>query len=174
MATLVELASNIVISQASATSMTMDDLILTIEKVHGTLKKLEDGTYTTQAETEKPALTIRQAFKKDQVICMVCGKGGFKTLTRHISQAHGLKPGQYRKQFNIPTSQSLTAKNYSETRREAANQNNLAANLEKARAARKKKVTAAAAPVQSPKAAVKTKPVPKSKAKSKAKAGATA
>lgn len=174
MATLVELASNIVISQASATSMTMDDLIMTIEKVHATLKKLEDGTDTTPVEAEKPALTIKQAFKKDQVICMICGKGGFKTLTRHINQAHGMKPGQYRKQFNIPSSQSLTAKNYSETRREAANQNNLAANLEKARAARKKKVTAAETPVRSPKAPVKTKPVPKSKAKSKVKAGATA
>ena len=174
MATLVELASNIVISQASANSMTMDNLILTIEQVYFTLKKLEEGTDATPVEKEEPALTIKQAFKKDQVTCMICGKGGFKTLTRHINQVHGLKPGQYRKQFNIPSSQSLTAKNYSEIRREAANQNNLAANLEKARAARKKKVTAAAAPVQSTKAAVKTKPGPKVKTKSKAKAGATA
>ena len=39
---------------------------------------------------------------------MVCGKG-MKTLKRHISTAHGLKPGQYRKQFNIPAGTPLVA-----------------------------------------------------------------
>ena len=79
---------------------------------------------------------MKKAFQNDQVGCLVCGKTGFKTLTRHLKQAHDLKPGQYRKQFNIPSSQSLTAKNYSEARRKSANENNLAANLEKARAVR--------------------------------------
>jgi hypothetical protein len=86
---------------------------------------------------------------------MICGKTGFKTLTRHLKQAHELKPGQYRKQFNIPSSQSLTAKNYSEARRKAANENNLAANLEKARAVRAAKN---AAPAKAQKAVKAEKP----------------
>ena len=118
--------------------MTTDDLVLEIEKVFSALKRLEiEGAVAEVGDVPAgPALTFKQAFRKDQVACMICGKTGFKTLTRHLKQTHDMKPGQYRKQFNIPTSQSLTAKNYSEARRQTANENNLAANLVKARAAR--------------------------------------
>ncbi len=64
------------------------------------------------AEEAKSAITVKQAFKKDEVICMVCGKGGMKTLTRHLKQAHDMKPGQYRKQFGIKSTQPLTAKSF--------------------------------------------------------------
>ena len=144
-ATLVELTANIVSSHAAGTEMSGDDLIQEINKVYATLKKLDsEGVATEPVPTPgAPAMTLKKAFQNDQICCLVCGKAGFKTLTRHLKQAHNLKPGHYRKQFNIPTSQSLTAKNYSEARRKAANDNNLAANLEKARAARAAKKSAA-------------------------------
>lgn len=136
---LVELTASIVSSHAVGTEMSGDELIQEINRVFATLKKLEtDGTAAepTSGTPAAPAMTLKKAFQNDQVGCLICGKTGFKTLTRHLKQAHGLKPGQYRKQFNIPSSQSLTAKNYSEARRKSANDNNLAANLEKARAVR--------------------------------------
>src|ERR1039457_7552805 len=136
--TLVELTASIVSSHAVGTEMSSDELIQEINKVFSTLKKLEkDGAAVETVPAHgTPVLTMKKAFQNDQVGCMICGKTGFKTLTRHLKQAHDLKPGQYRRQFNIPSSQSLTAKNYSEARRKAANENNLAANLEKARAVR--------------------------------------
>jgi len=73
---------------------------------------------------------------------MICGKGGMKTLARHLSQVHGMKPREYRKQFNIPASQSLTAKNFSELRKKAALERGLADNLAKARAVRAEKLKA--------------------------------
>ncbi len=135
---LVELTASIVSSHAVGTEMSSDELIQEINKVFATLKKLDtDGTVAEVVDTSgAPAMTLKKAFQNDQVGCLVCGKTGFKTLTRHLKQAHDLKPGQYRRQFNIPSSQSLTAKNYSEARRKSANENNLAANLEKARAVR--------------------------------------
>src|ERR1039457_6695758 len=164
-ATLVELTASIVASHASGTEMSGDDLILEINKVYSTLKQLESGGITPDASQTPagPALTFKKAFQNDQVGCMICGKTGFKTLTRHLKQAHDLKPGQYRKQFNIPSSQSLTAKNYSEARRQAANENNLAANLVKARAARVAKnapvveAKQTTEPVKSPKVAKSAK-----------------
>lgn len=143
---LVELTASIVSSHAVGTEMSSDELILEINKVFATLKKLEtdNATAETTPAPAGPVLTMKKAFQNDQVGCLVCGKTGFKTLTRHLKQAHDLKPGQYRKQFNIPSSQSLTAKNYSEARRKSANENNLAANLEKARAVRAAKNKAAA------------------------------
>ena len=142
---LVELTASIVSSHAVGTEMSSDELIQEINKVFATLKKLDsDGAIAEVADTTgAPAMTLKKAFQNDQVGCLVCGKTGFKTLTRHLKQTHNLKPGQYRKQFNIPSSQSLTAKNYSEARRKSANENNLAANLEKARAVRAAKNKAA-------------------------------
>ena len=135
--TLLELTAEIVTSHATGSPMSSDDLIQEINRVFATLKRLEtEGTVTGTDEVPVPTMSLKKAFKNDQVACMICGKTGFKTLTRHLGKAHDLKPGQYRKQFNIPSSQPLTAKNYSEARRLAANENNLAANLVKARAVR--------------------------------------
>ena len=155
---LVELTAGIVSSHAVGTEMSSDELIQEITRVFATLKKLEtDGAALETAPAPgAPLLTMKKAFQNDQVGCLVCGKTGFKTLTRHLKQAHDLKPGQYRRQFSIPSSQSLTAKNYSEARRKSANENNLAANLEKARAVRAAKNKTAA---KSKPAAVVAKPV---------------
>ena len=152
-------------------------MLTEIQKVHAALKSLQAGQAVEGVATEaKPALTIRQAFKKDEVVCMICGKGGFKTLTRHLSQAHELKPGQYRKQFNIPSSQSLTAKNYSEARRQSALDRGLGDNLAKARKVRAENIAAGnapvkvAKPVKAAKAKVAAKAAPKAKAPAKVKA----
>jgi predicted transcriptional regulator len=117
--------------------MTTDQLLKEINDVFSVLQALESGkVVVTAAEEAKPTRTLKQAFKKDEIICMACGKGGMKTLTRHIKQAHGLKPGQYRKQFGIPSSQSLTAKNFSEARKKMAEERGLGAQLVKARKVR--------------------------------------
>jgi predicted transcriptional regulator len=169
---LVELTAGIVSSHAVGTEMSSDELIQEINRVFATLKKLDtDGAVAELSDNipAAPVMTLKKAFQNDQVACMVCGKTGFKTLTRHLKQAHDLKPGQYRKQFNIPTSQSLTAKNYSEARRKSANENNLAANLEKARAVRAAKNKPATAPkAKSTAAATKTAKTEKPAAGTKA------
>ena len=157
MATLVEIAAQIVASHASSTPMTSDQLIFEIGKVHNALKNLEAGGSVEGAAETKPALTVKEAFKKGEVICMVCGKGGFKTLARHLSTAHGIKPGEYKKQFGIPSKQPLSAKSYSESRRKMAQDRGLADNLAKAREVRMANIEAKkAAPA---KAAKPAKPV---------------
>jgi predicted transcriptional regulator len=165
MPTLLELTAAIVSAHVSNQQMSSDEMLQELQKVYAQLHALESGSpivIATSPPTEAPRLSIKQAFKKDQVICMVCGKGGFKTLKRHIGQAHDLKPGQYRKQFGIPSTISLTAKSYSEARRQTALDNNLADGLAKARA--KKAADKAPVPMKRAKApvpAVKVKaPVP--------------
>lgn len=135
--TLLELTAEIVAAHASTTAMTSEELLQEINKVFNSLQQLEGGTIPAAAEEVKqPTISLKKAFQANQVICLICGKGGMKTLSRHLSSAHGMKPSEYRKQFNIPRTQSLTAKNFSESRREMATQRNLADNLAKARAAR--------------------------------------
>jgi predicted transcriptional regulator len=76
---------------------------------------------------------------------MICGKG-MKTLTRHLRTTHALAPGQYRRQFGFPRSQSLAARNYSESRRQLALDRGLGEKLAQAREARAK--TKAATPTK--------------------------
>lgn len=54
-------------------------------------------------------------------------------MTRHLKTAHDLEPGQHRKQFGIPGSQSLAAKSYSGSRRQMAIDRGLGEGLAKAR-----------------------------------------
>ena len=134
MATLLEMAKDIVAAQAQTTPMSTEELIASINKVYTALQGLESGV--SAAEEAAPVLSLKQAFKTNEVICLICGKGGMKTLTRHLNQAHEMKPSAYRKQFNIPKTTPLMAKSYAAKRKEIAAGMNLAGNLEKARAAR--------------------------------------
>jgi predicted transcriptional regulator len=133
MATLCELAAEIVKAHASTTQMTASELLQEIQNVYVALEALEAGKPVEAAGEAKPAITIKQAFKKDEVICMVCGKGGFKTLTRHLNIAHNMKPSEYKKQFGIHSKQSLSAKSLTEARRKMAEERGLGDVLAKAR-----------------------------------------
>ena len=143
MATILEMTATIVAAHAQTTALTTDDLIGELKKVYAALQAIESGTTVVEepvtAEPVAPTLTLKQAFRTNEVYCLVCGKGGMKTLTRHLNQAHQLKPAQYRNQFNIPKTQPLMSKAYAVKRKEIAAGMDLGANLEKARAARTSK-----------------------------------
>jgi predicted transcriptional regulator len=191
MATLTELTAEIVSAHASGSSLTPEELLHEIKNVFNALKALDSGEDVPAAETSAtetlvavPRLTIKQAFKKDEVVCMVCGRGGFKTLKRHLHVAHDMKPGQYRKEFNIPSTQTLVAKNYSEQRKKDALDRGQGDVLAKARAVRaaknsvvpvakkkapapviKKKITAPVVKEKAPAPALKKKPAVPAKTK---------
>ncbi|NOY14171.1 MAG: MucR family transcriptional regulator [Deltaproteobacteria bacterium] len=140
MTTIMEMAAEIIAAHASTTPMTKEELITELGEVHATLAALEKGEYTDEAESaeETPAVSRKKAFGKEKIYCMICGKG-FKTLSRHLKTSHDMTASEYRKKFDIPRSQSLAAKSYSESRRQMAIDRGLADNLAKARAARSNK-----------------------------------
>jgi len=145
MATLLEMAVELVSAHASNTTMTKDELITEIASVYQALAALEKGeaapTEVPAGEEAKPAVSVKKSIGKNAITCLICGKS-MKTLARHLKTAHDLKPGQYRKQFGIPRSQSLAAKSYSESRRQMAIDRGLGDKLALARAARGTKAAA--------------------------------
>lgn len=92
-----------------------------------------------QVVPEGPALSFEEAFQPDEVGCMICGKKGFKTLKKHLSVEHGMKPGQYKRKFKIPKDVDLVAPNYAAARRKMAIERGLPEKLAAARALRGKK-----------------------------------
>jgi predicted transcriptional regulator len=140
MATILEMAADIVAAHASTTKMTKEELVSELTEIYNALNILEKGeavTATTSEETG-PVVTRKKAFGKDKVYCMICGKG-MKTLSRHLKTSHTMTAQEYRKQFDIPRTQPLAAKNYSEKRRQMAIDRGLGEKLAKARAKRKAK-----------------------------------
>ena len=145
---LLQMTADIVASHASMNELSQADLLGEIDQVFGKLTALaggaegEEGELVAAAagevEAPKPAVPFEAAFGAEKVFCMACGKG-MKTLKRHLATAHGMKPGQYRKAYNIPAGTPLVAKDYSEARKRMAQDLNLAERLVKARAARGKK-----------------------------------
>ncbi len=140
---LLQMTADIVASHASMNEISGEELLGEIDLVFKKLSALADVEMSGEEGEGAPekvtaAVPLEAAFGSDKVFCMVCGKG-MKTLKRHISTAHGLKPGQYRRQFNIPSGTPLVAKNYSDARKKMAQKLNLADRLVKARAARGKK-----------------------------------
>lgn len=159
MATLVELASQIVTAQATASPMSTEEVVNALSTIHNHLKMLESGVPVVQEVAEEPSakIGVKEAFKKNEVICMECGKGGFKTLARHLQTAHNMKPGEYRKKHGIPAKVTLAAKSYSEARRKMAVDRGLADNLAKARATRVANLGKKAAATKAPAKAKTTK-----------------
>ena len=139
MATILEMAADIVSSHASTTKMTKEELVAELNEVYNALNNLEKGVveHDIGAEESGPAVSRKKAFGKDSIYCMICGKG-FKTLSRHLKTSHEMSASDYRKQFDIPRSQSLAAKSYSDKRRQMAIDRGLGEKLAKARAARSK------------------------------------
>ena len=138
MANVLEMVADIVAAHARTTPMTTDELLSEIKTLYKELQALESGISSEAVSSEEepaPTLTIRQAFRTNEVICMICGKG-MKLLTKHLSQAHQMKPAAYRKEFNIPKTTPLMSKAYAIRRKEISAGMDLTGNLEKARAAR--------------------------------------
>ncbi len=142
MSKLIEMAAEIVSSHAATTAMSRNELVTELSEVYQTLLKLDKGEPVHLGEGEGlgayPAIPKKKAFGKNKVVCLICGKE-MKTLARHLRTSHQTTPKEYRKQFDIPRTQPLAARNYSERRRQMAVDRDLGENLAKARAARKRK-----------------------------------
>nr|WP_320116737.1 MucR family transcriptional regulator [uncultured Desulfuromonas sp.] len=139
MSKLLEMAVEIVSAHASTTTMSKEDLVAELAEVHTALKAMENGEQLAeeQEQEQQPAVSMKKAFGKDKVYCMICGKG-MTTLGRHLRMVHGITPAEYRKQFDIPRTQPLAAKAYSEQRKKMAIERGLGEKLAQARAAKKK------------------------------------
>ena len=90
---LLELTVDIVVAHASTSEMSPDELLNEIKMVYVTLKNIEHDDATKEvavtempektqntaagdAKPPAPVLSVEEAFKPDQVACMICGKSG--------------------------------------------------------------------------------------------------
>ena len=114
---LVTLTADIVAAFVSNNHVGVDDVANTIANVHAALVGLDGSNESVEEVT--PAVSIRASVKPDQLTCLECAKT-FKTLKRHLRDAHDLTPKEYRSRFSLRDDYPMTAPNYSEVRRASA------------------------------------------------------
>ncbi len=105
---------NIAASYVGNNKVARDDLPALINSLHEALAKLESGE-----EIREPAVPINKSIKRNEIICLECGKG-HKMLKRHLSSGHGLTVEEYRTQWGLARDYPLVAPNYAKQRSELA------------------------------------------------------
>jgi predicted transcriptional regulator len=127
---VLRLTAQIVISHASMSELTPEELVREIKEVYNTLALLEGGVAVLEAaETakgkeagvvKKPPIPLKDIVTAKHVVCLECGKK-MRTLKTHIRKTHNLMPKEYFKRFGLdPKKYPLVCREYSEKRSKMA------------------------------------------------------
>lgn len=148
---LLEVAADIVQTQASTGHMSSEEIVASLKNVFRVLQEMQrselDGTAleadaagVEPVEEETPAEKPdpRQSIKEDKVICLECGTEMRQLTGKHLS-IHGLTIREYKQKWGFPTGQSLSAKALSRARSKAAKKRGLPENLIKYQEQRRQK-----------------------------------
>ena len=148
---LIEIASEIVKTQVSLTSMSATDITSSLRQVFSTLHELqraESGEIElpkTQESAPARALTPQDSIRNDKVICLECGAEMRLLTVRHLS-SHGMSQKEYRKKYGFTMRTPLAAKSLTKTRSKSAKKRGLPENLKKAIEARRQEKAKASKP----------------------------
>jgi predicted transcriptional regulator len=128
-----KLMAQIVISHASMSELTPQELVDEIKSVYTTLTSLEPGVAMPEtvpgeaAEVKKPSIPLKDIVTAKYVICLECGKK-MKTLKTHLRKAHNLTPKEYYARYDLdPKKFPLVCKEYSKARSKLAKERGLGA-----------------------------------------------
>ncbi|MEW6429015.1 MAG: MucR family transcriptional regulator [Thermodesulfobacteriota bacterium] len=143
--TLVEMAAEIIQSQAATRNMTNEEIGTALSSTFKVLTSLQTEETRLNAiceggEGEGSALDIapEKSIQKNKIICMECGQE-FKMLSPKHLKSHGLDGRSYRKKYGFSLRQPLCAKSLSDRRKKAGKDRGLPDNLRKAIESRKNK-----------------------------------
>jgi predicted transcriptional regulator len=142
---LIEIASEIVQTQVSVTSMSADEIASSLRQVFSTLHELEKAeTAGIAIESTQPAaegvaatkLSPADSIQNDKVICLECG-AEMRQLTHKHLVFHEMSLKEYKKKYGFTMRTPLSAKSLTKARSKAAKKRGLPENLRKVIEARR-------------------------------------
>ena len=127
---ILKLTTEIIVSHASMSELSTQELLEEIKEVYNVLSSLEGGEVipeimipekAPEAEVgKKPSIPLKNIVQEKFVVCLECGKK-MRTLKAHIRKAHGLLPKEYFKRYGLDLKKfPLVCKEYSEQRSKMA------------------------------------------------------
>lgn len=136
---LLEIAADIIQTQASSNQLSSDEIVSALKQVFGTLQDLQRIETEGVADISKPSEEAAKAAEKpdpkdsildDKIICLECGAQMRQLTARHLS-AHGLSLRDYRQKYAFPLKQPLSARSLTKARSRLAKKRGLPENLVK-------------------------------------------
>jgi predicted transcriptional regulator len=118
-ATIADLTTAIVSAYVSNNNVPPAQLPEIIGAVSSALRERMSGPAEPQPEPQEPAVSIRRSVTREEIVCLECGKR-FKSIRRHLQNAHGLDPNEYRQKWGLRRDYPMTAPAYAERRSELA------------------------------------------------------
>jgi predicted transcriptional regulator len=146
---LLEIAADIVQTQAASASMTSVDIASSLRLVFQTLQEIQKseaaGTVfapQVMAEEAPEATAPQNSIKEDKVICLECGAEMRQLSGKHLV-SHGMSQKEYRKKYGFSMGTPLSAKSLTKARIKAAKKRGLPEKLKQAIEARRQTKAAA-------------------------------
>jgi predicted transcriptional regulator len=132
---LIEIASEIVNTQASKINMSSGEISSALREVFSTLHELqraESGEMEQPAtrESEAQALRPEDSIQNDKIICLECG-AELKQLTKLHLVSHNITAKEYKKKYGFKMGTPLAAKSLTKARSKAAKKRGVPENLKK-------------------------------------------
>ena len=128
-----KLTAQIVVSHASMSELTPQELVDEIRSVYEVLTSLDGGAAMAETVTgeavggKKPPIPLKDIVTAKYVTCLECGRK-MKTLKTHLRKAHGLTPKEYYTRYDLdPKKFPLLCKEYSAARSKLAKERGLGA-----------------------------------------------
>ena len=110
-------ALEIVKAQASARSMTEDEIISMVRSIANGIAAIDSGQQGSKPEdSTAPAMDPKKAIKEASITCLECGKS-FKVITKKHLATHGTTPEEYREKYGYKKGTPLVSKELQRERR---------------------------------------------------------
>jgi predicted transcriptional regulator len=128
MSEVLKLTAEIVVSHASMSELTSEELVEEIKNIYNILSSLDGGAAIPEAAeaepaqeaVKKPPIPLKDIVTQKHVVCLECGKK-MRTLKTHIRKAHSLTPKDYYKLYDLdPKKYPLVCREYSAQRSQMA------------------------------------------------------
>jgi predicted transcriptional regulator len=131
---VLRLTAEIVISHASMSELTPQELVEEIKEIYSVLAALDGGEAAEAVSPEqgveagvvkKPPIPLKDIVKEKYVVCLECGKK-MRTLKTHLRKTHKLTPKEYFQKYSLdPKKFPLVCKEYSAQRSKMAKEKGL-------------------------------------------------
>jgi len=126
---ILKLTAEVVISHASMSELSTQELVDEIKEVYNVLSSLECSAVipevmapekAPEAELKKPTIPLKDIVTQKHVVCLECGKK-MKTLKAHLRKTHKLTKKEYCQMYGLdPKKYPLVCKEYSAKRSQMA------------------------------------------------------
>ena len=127
---ILKLTAEIIISHASMSELSTQELVGEIKEIYNLLASLEGGEVIPESMApgkapeagvvKKPTIPLKDIVTQKHVVCLECGKK-MRTLKAHIKKAHKLTPKDYCQMYGLdPKKYPLVCKDYSAKRSQMA------------------------------------------------------